>query len=122
MLTIQTVPQLFKIISKLDAKPIIERLKDLDVWDENAKDENGEPIKTLDREKVGILAFEILAEVTPQLDKIGADVPELIALDKNISVEEANKLDFAQVLNELINDDGVVNFFKVAFKKKAEQG
>ncbi len=122
MLTIQTVPQLFKIISKLDAKPIIERLKKLDVWDENAKDENGEPIKTLDREKVGILAFEILAEVTPQLDKIGGDVPELIALYKNVSVEEANKLDFAEVLNELINDDGVVNFFKVAFKKKAEQG
>lgn len=122
MLTIQTVPQLFKIISKLDAKPIIERLKDLDVWDENAKDENGNPIKTLDKEKVGILAFEILAEITPQLDKIGDDIPELIALYKNISVEEANKLDFAEVLNELVNDDGVVNFFKVAFKKKAAQG
>lgn len=122
MLTIQTVPQLFKIVSKLDAKPIIERLKNLDVWDENAKDDDGNPVKTLDKEKVGILVFEILAEVTPQLGKIGDDVPELIALYKNVSVEEANKLNFAEVLNELINDDGVVNFFRLAFKKKAEQG
>ena len=121
MLTIETVPQLFKIISKIDAKPIIEKLKNLDVWDDSKIDENGNPVREIDREKVGVLAFEIITDITPQLGKIGGDIPEFIAIYKSISVEEAKRLDFAEVINELINDEGIVNFFKRALKKKIEQ-
>ena len=121
MLTIETVPQLFKIISKIDAKPIIEKLKNLDVWDDSKIDENGNPVIEIDREKVGVLAFEIITDITPQLGKIGGDIPEFIAIYKSISVEEAKRLDLAEVINELINDEGIVNFFKRALKKKIEQ-
>ncbi len=118
MLTIETVPQLFKIISKIDAKPVIEKLKNIDVWDDTKTDDDGNPVRELDREKVGVLGFEILAEITPQLGKIGGDIPELIAAYKSIPVEEAKRLDFAEVINELINDEGIVNFFKRALAKK----
>ncbi len=121
MLSIKTVPQLFKIIAKLDTKPIVERLKNVDVWDDTETDENGNSVKKLSEEKVGLLIFEIVSEITPQLGKIGTDIPEFVALYKGVSVEEAEKLDLAEVVNELINDDGVVNFFKNALKKRAEQ-
>ena len=119
MLTIKTIPTLLKIVGKLDIKPAVEMLKGLDIF-EDAKDAK-DAMKQFSREKVGILACEILCELTPQLGKIADDLPPLVAAYKGISVAEAQKLDAAEVINELVNDEGVRSFFKRALRKKAGQ-
>ena len=120
MLTIGTMPILLKIVGKLDIKPIVPALKNLDIFEE-PKDK-ADAMKQLSREKVGVLACEIFAELTPQLGKIADDLPPLVAAYKGVSVEEAMKLDAAEVINEIINDEGVTSFFKRALRKKVEQG
>lgn len=119
MLTIKTMPMLLKIVAKLDMKPVIDKLKAADIFDEptDAKD----AIKQLSKEKVATLAFEMIAEITPQLGKIADDLPPLVAAYKNISIAEAEQLDAAEMINEFIRDDGVTTFFKRALRKKAEQ-
>ena len=69
MLSIRTMPLLMKIAAKLDTKPIIERLKDIDVFSETQNDD-GTVTRELDREKVGLLGVEVFAEVIPQLGKV----------------------------------------------------
>ena len=120
MLTIKTMPTLLKIVGKLDIKPAVEMLKGLDIF-EDAKDAK-DAMKQLSREKVGILACEIFCELTPQLGKIADDLPPLVAAYKGVSVEEAKKLDAAEVINEIIHDEGITSFFKRALRKKVEQG
>lgn len=120
MLTIGTMPILLKIVGKLDIKPIIEKLKSVDIFDDADSTENA--VKQLSKEKLGVLAFEMLAEITPQLGKIADDIPALAAAYKGVSIEEAKKLDAAEVINELITDEGVKTFFKRALRKKAGQG
>lgn len=120
MLTIGTMPILLKIVGKLDIKPAIEKLKEVDIFEEteNAAD----AMKQLSKEKVGVLAMEIVGELTPQLGKIADDLPPLVAAYKGVSVEEAKKLDAAEVINEIIHDEGITSFFKRALRKKVEQG
>lgn len=120
MLTIGTMPLLLKIVAKLDITPVIERLKGADIFEETDSKEGA--LKQLSKEKVGLLGAEVLMDITPQLGKIADDLPQLVAAYKGVSIEEANKLDAAEVINEIINDDGVTSFFKRALRKKAEQG
>lgn len=119
MLTIGAMPILLNIVAKIDIKPVIVKLKDLDIFDnpESGKD----AINQLSKEKLGILAMEIITELTPQLAKISGDIPLFVAAYKGITVEEAQKLDAAEVINEIINDKGVLSFFKRAFSKKVER-
>ena len=116
MLTIGTMPILLKIIGKIDIKPVVEKLRNMDVFEETENAE--EAVKQLSKEKVGSLAMDILTEITPQLGKIADDLPPLVAAYKGVSIEEAVKLDAAVVINEIINDEGIVNFFKTALQKK----
>ena len=120
MLTIIAMTILLKIVGKLDIKPVVETLKELDIFDE-AKDAKEVKLQ-FSREKVGVLACEIFAELTPQLGKIADDLPPLVAAYYDISIEEAEKRDAAEVLNDIINDEGIVSFFKRALRKKVEQG
>lgn len=119
MLTIKTMPMLLKIVGKLDITPAINKLKTLDIFKE--ADSKEDAMKQLDREKVGALALEMLADLTPQLGKIADDIPPLVAAYKDITIAEAEKLDAAEVINEIIHDDGIVTFFKRALRKKVEQ-
>ena len=122
MLTIGTMPIMLKIVGKLDINPVISMLKNLDIFEEPKDGEDAkDALKKLSREKVGVLACEVLAEITPQLGKIADDLPPLVAAYKGISVAEAQKLDAAEVINELVNDEGVRSFFKRALRKKAGQ-
>lgn len=120
MLTIKTMPVLLKIVGKLDIKPIIPMLKDLDIFEET--DSKDGALAQLSKEKIGVLAFEIIGELTPQLGKIADDLPQLVATYKGVSLEEAEKLDAAEIINEIINDKGIRSFFQTALRKKAEQG
>lgn len=120
MLTIGTLPILLKIVAKLDISPVIERLKGADIFEETNSTEGA--LKQLSKEKIGLLGASVIMDITPQLGKIADDLPQLVAAYKGVSIEEANKLDAAEVINELITDDGVRCFFKRALRKKAEQG
>lgn len=119
MLTIGTMPILLKIVSKLDIKPIIPRLKDIDIFEETDNAEDA--LKQLSKEKIGVLAFEIIGDITPQLGRIADDLPPLVAAYKGVSLDEAMKLDAAEVINEIIHDEGIINFFKTALRKKVGQ-
>ncbi len=119
MLTINTLPHLIKVVSKIDIKPIVPMLKNLDIFEEpkNKKD----AIKQLSREKIGVLACELFAEITPQLGKIADDIPPLVAAYYDVEIDEARKYDLAKVINDIINDEGIITFFKTALRKKVEQ-
>lgn len=117
MLTIRTMPILLKIVGKLDLQPIIETLKGADIFDDVNSAEDA--IKQLSKEKVGILGMEVISVIAPQLGRIADDIPPLVATYKGITLKEAEELDAAEVINELINDDGVRSFFVRALRKKA---
>lgn len=119
MLNIETLPLLLKIVSKLDITPVVEKLKGVDIFEEPKDGEDAK--KQLSREKVGVIAMETIAELTPQLGKIADDLPPLVAAYKGVTVEEAKKLDAAEVINEIITDEGIITFFKRALRKKVEQ-
>ena len=119
MLKIATVPVLARILSKLDLAPIIERLKSLDIFAE--AENKTDAITQLDRGTVGILAAEVIGDILPQLDRIGGDIPEFVALYKGCSIAEANELDLAEVINDIVNDDGIRGFFITALRRKIEQ-
>lgn len=106
-----------KIAAKLDLKPVVENLKGVDIFDNS-----GSALKQLSKEKVGILAMEIITAITPQLGKIADDIIPLVAAYKGVSVEEASQYDAAEIINEIINDDAIRNFFKLALRKKAAPG
>ncbi len=119
MLKVKTIPVLSRMIAKLDVKPILTKLKEADIF--TSAGSKKEALAELQGEKAVELGFEIFAEVMPQLDKIGNDIPEFISLYKGVSLEEAGDMDFAEVLNELIHDEGIRNFFGTALRRKVEQ-
>lgn len=119
MLTIGTVPLLLKIVGKLDVKPLISAAKNADIFADVEGKEAA--LNELSKEKLGLLAFEIISELTPQLGKIADDIPPLVAAYKGVSIDEANSLDAAEVIGEIIHDEGIVNFFAKALRRKAGQ-
>ncbi len=119
MLTIRTMPILLKIVGKLDLRPVIDVVKDLDIFDEPANKEDA--LRQLsDKEKMGKVGMEILSAITPQLGRIADDILPLVAAYKKCTIEDAEDMDAAEVINEIINDDGVRSFFKTALRKKTE--
>ena len=121
MLRINTIPYLMKIAAKLDLVPIVERLKGLDIF-EDTTGGAGSALKQLSKEKVGLLGMEVVMAITPQLGKIADDIIPLVAAYKDVTVEEAKRLDAAEIINEIIYDDAIRNFFKLALRKKAAPG
>ena len=66
--------------------------------------------------------MEVIVAITPQLGKIADDIPPLVAAYKDVSLDEAKEYDAAEVINEIIYDDAIRNFFKLALRKKAAPG
>ena len=114
MLRIATIPHLMRIAAKIDLKPVIEQLKEVDIFDDKKP-----ATKQLSKEKLGVLGMEALTAVTPQLGKIADDLVPLIAAYKNVSLEEAEGLDALEVISEIAHDKAIRNFFKSALRKKA---
>lgn len=121
MLKIGMLPVLMRMVSKLDLKPIIQKLKKLDIFDDANTEQNGETAPKITAEQAGELAFEIIAELTPQLDKIGEEIPEFVAQYEGISVEEAKNRDIFEVIKKLKEEKGIVNFLSLALKKTTGQ-
>ena len=119
MLKIKTIPVLTRIISKLDIKPIVNSLKNADIFKESKGKKDA--LKQLSGEKAVELGFELLPEITAQLGVIGEDIPQFVATYYGISSEEAAEKDFAEVLNDIIHDEGIRGFFATALRKKVER-
>lgn len=117
MLKIKVVPVLSRMISKLDVQPIIDVLS-TDIFNNttNAK----EALAELQGDKATELGGKIIAAILPQLGRIGDDVPEFVALYKGIPISEAEELDLAETINEIIYDDAIRHFFTTALRKKVE--
>ena len=119
MLNVGVIPVLSRIMSNIDLKPILPILEKADIFDEKGANKgalnnikNGEAVK---------LGTKIAIELMPQLGKVGEDIPEFVSLYKEISIEEAKKLDFIEIVKEVLNDTGLMSFFKSALQKKVEQ-
>lgn len=115
MLRVATMPFLATIAGKIDLKPVIGRVKDIDVYDE--KEENGVITRKLNKEKLGILGAEIFAELLPQLGSISNELVPLVAAYKGVSEEEAVNMDAIGIILEIVNDKSFVNFFKLLLQK-----
>lgn len=116
MLNIKSLPILLKIVSKLDMLPIVEKLKELDIF-KDTKDPQ-EALNQLKGEKMMEAGFEVLSVLTPQLEKIADFIPELAAAYKEITVEEAEKLDALALISEIINDEGIKAFSLLLCKRR----
>lgn len=119
MLTVKTIPVITRIISKLDTKPIIRILKESDIFEEAHGKK--EALAQLKGEKAVELGMEIFAEMTPQLAVVGEDIPEFVSLYYGVPKEEAENKDIAEVINDLIHDEGIKSFFSTALRKKVER-
>lgn len=120
MLTVRTMPVLMRTVGKLDLDPIVTKLKELDIFDDVVGKKNA--LEQLTAEKVGILGMELIPVILPQLDRIADEIVPLVAAYKKVTPEEAEDLDAAEVINEIINDEGIRSFFVTALRKKAAQG
>lgn len=119
MLTIGTMPILLAIISKLDFTPIMEAIKGIDVF--NGAETKTDALSQLNGEKMATFIGELFSAVAPQLGKIADDIPVLVAAYKDITVDEAKKLDLADTFAEIYADEGIRTFFTRALRKKAER-
>ncbi len=117
MVKVKVLPVLLRMTSKLDIAPLKESLKNADVFTAV-----GDGKFELSKEKVGLLAFDILSAVTPQLEKISDDLIELIAAYKDIPLEEVGELDLIKTLNEIRSDEDITRFFSFLLTKKAAAG
>jgi hypothetical protein len=113
MIKTKALPVILRVVSKLDIKPIISKLKGLDL----KSAESG----TLSSEDMAILAFEVFSEVIPQLGKIEHDIVQFIADIKDIPIKEAEQLSALVSLQEIFADKELLDFFKSALTKKAER-
>ena len=120
MLKVKTIPVLSRMIAKLDVRPILTKLKEADIF--KSAGNKKEALAEIKGEKAVELGFELIAEIMPQLDRIGDDIPEFISLYKGVSLEEAGEMDFTEILNEVVHDEGIRNFFDTALRRKVEQG
>ena len=114
MITLEMAPRLMNIIGRIDVKPVLEKLRELDLGELSGG--------KLSKEQIGILTMEIIADLTPQLPQIADDIIPLVALYKDITEDAAAKLDHAEVINDVVNDDAIRHFFGVALRRKVAQG
>lgn len=118
MLNIKSMAILLKITSKLDITPVLNALKEADIF-EDAKNPQ-EALAQLTAEKAGTLAFNVIAEIAPQLDTIATFLPQLAAAYKSVPIEEAVELDALEVIDEIIHDEGIRAFFSRAVRRKVK--
>ncbi len=92
MLNIKSMAILLKITAKLDIKPVIDKLKNLDIFAE-AKSPDEAMKQLTKKEKAAIVGAEMFAAILPQLDSVSDFLAEFVGGFKGVSVEEAEKLE-----------------------------
>lgn len=119
MLNIKSMQILLRITSKLDLTPVIDTLKNADVFTDAESKEDA--LKQLTSEKAGELAVTAISALLPQLDTVADFLPDLAAAYKGITLEEANDLDAFALIEEIISDKGMRDFFKRVVRDKVKQ-
>lgn len=117
MLNIKSMQILLRITSRLDLTPVIDTLKEADIFAEAKTKEDA--LAQLTPEKAGELAITAISALLPQLDTVADFLPELAAAYKGVTIDEANNLDALGVLDEIIHDEGMTAFFKRLLHDKA---
>lgn len=110
MIKAKVLPIVIRVVSKLEAQPIIEKLKALDF----KSLDNG---NQLSKEDTALLAFEMMSEFIPQLGKIEDDLIPLIAALEDVTEKEAEELDLLKTLENIFSNKELVAFFKSAWRK-----
>lgn len=110
---LKVLPILFNILGKLDIEGIINKLKNLDIFDEGQT--------SITESQKTELGLAIIAEIIPQLGKISNDIIPLISTYKGVSEEEAAELDIVDVLKEFFSNEPIMGFLSKALQKKVEQ-
>ena len=118
MLNVKSMQILLRVTSKLDLTPVIDALKNADIFTDAKSKEDA--LAQLTTEKAGELAVTAISALLPQLDAVADFLPELVAAYKGVTVEEANNLDAFAVLEEIIHDEGMTAFFKRAVRGKVK--
>lgn len=118
-MNIKSMQILLRITSKLDLTPVIDTLKNADVFADAENKEDA--LKQLTSEKAGELAVTAISALLPQLDTVADFLPDLAAAYKGITIEEANDLDAFALIEEIINDKGMRDFFKRVVRGKVKQ-
>lgn len=113
MLNIKSLQILLRITSRLDLTPVIDTLKDADIFTDAKSKEDA--LAQLTTEKAGELAVTAISALLPQLDTVADFLPELAAAYKGVTAEEANDLDAFAVLDEIIHDEGMTVFSSVLY-------
>jgi hypothetical protein len=109
---------LLKITSRLDITPVIDVLKNADIFTDAKSKE--EALAQLTTDKAAELAFSAISAILPQLDTVADFLPALAAAYKGVTLEEANTLDAFTVLDEIIHDEGMISFFRRLLHDKAK--
>lgn len=119
MLNLKATAVLFKIVRKLDIKPLFDALSDLDIFTEakSAKD----ALAQLTPDKLAVLGVRVFEALQPQLDVIADFLAPLAAAYKGVSIEDAENMDVFEVGKEIVNDEGIRAFFFGALRRKVEQ-
>ena len=103
---LEMLPLLMRIASKLDIRPLVNHFKGLDIINDGQKPND------LNREQMATIAFELTAELLPQMtEDIGKDIIALVAAQKEISAKDAGKLDMIKAITEVLTENGVLDFF-----------
>jgi len=105
-MTLEMLPLLMRIASKLDIRPLVNHFKGVDII------KDGQKVKDINREQMATIAFELAAELLPQLtEDIGKDIIALVAAQKGISAKDAGKLDIIKAITDVLTESGVLDFF-----------
>ena len=107
---LKSLPILFNIVSKIEMEEMIEEIKKIDIADP----------KKMSSEEVTEIGLAILKNLLPQLGKFSNDIIPLISTIKGISKEEAEEIDIGEALQSLVEEKGIINFFRSALSKKIE--
>lgn len=118
MLNIKSMSILLKITSRLDIAPVIDVLKNADIFADAKSKEDA--LAQLTTDKAAELAFSAISALLPQLDTVADFLPALTAAYKGVTLEEANALDAFAVIDEIIHDEGMTSFFKRLLHDKAK--
>ena len=112
MIKAKALPVILRVVAKLELKPIIERLKKVDL----KSVESG----ALSSEDKAILAFEVLSEFIPQLGKIDGEILQLIADTRDITIKEASELNIIDALQGIFMDEDLIAFIQSLMKKSVQ--
>jgi len=114
MITLGQLPILGRIAAKIDLAAMGAVLRNKDLLPDDVD------VMDMKSDQQAAVIFEVVSVVVPKLEDIAGDLTRLIAVGKEISVEEAAKLGAFEAIKDLLEQDGILDFFIRRLKAKKE--